>query len=203
MPLKTLYVEREIKKLVRGVWTCVSLATLLLTVLGAELMIYWNRIEGVYRVDSTGQLIPLVLGAALLWTTLLELWRGDVVADSPRKRGGRGARSRGPRPDDDGAGSRRTAAARQELTRRAADAKNADAANELAQAGQPAIFWDGVVDDDDAAPVRPTLALKRPRGGPSWSEGESSAPGGVPLVVNGPTVLERQKVAGNGRTDLE
>lgn len=30
--------------------------------IGVELTLKWNRVSGVYRVDSTGQVIPLVVG---------------------------------------------------------------------------------------------------------------------------------------------
>jgi hypothetical protein len=42
-----------------GIIGCVSF---LWSVLAIELIIKWNKISGVYAVDSTGQYIPLVMG---------------------------------------------------------------------------------------------------------------------------------------------
>ena len=39
---------------------------LIWTILGIELTLLWNSVSGVYAVDSTGQLIPLVIGSASL-----------------------------------------------------------------------------------------------------------------------------------------
>jgi hypothetical protein len=50
---------------------------IVLSITGAELMISWNSLEGVGQVDSTGQLIPVILGGGLLWATLLEWMRTD------------------------------------------------------------------------------------------------------------------------------
>jgi hypothetical protein len=36
--------------------------TLIYSVVGIELTLYWNSINGVYTINTTGQLIPFVIG---------------------------------------------------------------------------------------------------------------------------------------------
>ena len=50
-------------------------------IIGAELVIVWNNIQGVYALDSTGQFIPAFLGLVLLGTTLVEAIRGKREKD--------------------------------------------------------------------------------------------------------------------------
>jgi hypothetical protein len=39
-----------------------ALMTLIFSVVGIELTLHWNSISGVYTINSTGQLIPFVIG---------------------------------------------------------------------------------------------------------------------------------------------
>jgi hypothetical protein len=42
--------------------TTACILGLVLSIAGTELTLYWNKIEGVYSANTTGQLIPLILG---------------------------------------------------------------------------------------------------------------------------------------------
>ena len=56
------FFEENFKSFV-NFWTkCMSCVVLLLVVLAIELTLYWNQISGVNTVDSTGQVIPMVIG---------------------------------------------------------------------------------------------------------------------------------------------
>ncbi|KAH6676802.1 hypothetical protein B0J14DRAFT_652208 [Halenospora varia] len=52
-----------------------SLLFMIFMIAGAEMMIISNHITSMYRMDSTGQLIPVIMGAALLGTVILETYR--------------------------------------------------------------------------------------------------------------------------------
>ncbi|KAK0613960.1 hypothetical protein B0T14DRAFT_527383 [Immersiella caudata] len=61
-------------------WPGIGFLSLVLSITGAELIISWNHLKGVGQMDSTGQLIPVILGGGLLWATLLEWGRSDENA---------------------------------------------------------------------------------------------------------------------------
>jgi len=61
--------------------TVLGLVVLIFMIIGAELVIVWNNIQGVYALDSTGQFIPAFLGLVLLGTTLVEAIRGKREKD--------------------------------------------------------------------------------------------------------------------------
>jgi hypothetical protein len=65
-----------IKNEIAWILSYVGLVSLAVMIVGAELMISWNHIGGVYKLDSTGQLIPAFLGFVLLWTTIAEMYQG-------------------------------------------------------------------------------------------------------------------------------
>lgn len=41
---------------------CLRVFSLVYSITGIELTLYWNGVEGVYDVNSTGQLFPLTIG---------------------------------------------------------------------------------------------------------------------------------------------
>lgn len=47
-----------------------SLVTAALVALSVELTLKYNKVRDVHEVSSTGQLIPLVLGIALIFSTV-------------------------------------------------------------------------------------------------------------------------------------
>jgi hypothetical protein len=59
-----------------------SLVGLALLVVAVELTLYWNEVEGVYSLGSTGQVFPLVVGVAglsrLLWKVGYDYVKGDI-----------------------------------------------------------------------------------------------------------------------------
>jgi hypothetical protein len=61
---------------------CLSFVGLALLVVAIELTLYWNEVEGVYSLGSTGQVFPLVVGTAglsrLLWKGGQDYVKGDI-----------------------------------------------------------------------------------------------------------------------------
>jgi hypothetical protein len=53
---------------------------LIYSILAIELMIRFNSITGVYDIKATGQIIPLVIGLATLWRTLIAIFTKFVVS---------------------------------------------------------------------------------------------------------------------------
>jgi hypothetical protein len=51
-----------------------SPCVLVYSVLGIELTLYWNQISGIYTVNTTGQLIPLVVGVVGLLKLFKDSW---------------------------------------------------------------------------------------------------------------------------------
>jgi hypothetical protein len=49
-----------------------SVLSLIYSVLGIELTLYWNHIRDVYTINTTGQLIPFVIGLAGLAKVIYE-----------------------------------------------------------------------------------------------------------------------------------
>ena len=45
------------------VWPLIAIALFAYSIAAVELIIKWNSISGVYNIKSTGQVIPLVIGA--------------------------------------------------------------------------------------------------------------------------------------------
>lgn len=64
-----------------------GIGTVVLTIFvtGVELLIRWNHIQRVNRIDSTGQLLPLVVS---LGTLISLIWRGILAAGNAVKGGG-------------------------------------------------------------------------------------------------------------------
>lgn len=54
-----------------------NIVLLVWTMLGVELPLYWNRVEGVYSLASTGQFIPLIVGIGA-WIQLLNAFYRQV-----------------------------------------------------------------------------------------------------------------------------
>jgi len=54
---------------------------MLFTIPGTELVLYWNRIGGVRKVDSVSQLTPLLLGLGQLIYTMVALTRRYVSGE--------------------------------------------------------------------------------------------------------------------------
>lgn len=59
-----------------------GLVFLAIFVAGVELIIKWNHIQGVDRIDSTGQLLPFVVS---LGTLISLIWRGVIAAGNATK----------------------------------------------------------------------------------------------------------------------
>ncbi|KAJ6016260.1 hypothetical protein N7540_010851 [Penicillium herquei] len=61
---------------------CLSIVGLALLVVAVELALFWNEVEGVYSLGSTGQVFPLVVGVAglsrLLWKVGYDYFKGDI-----------------------------------------------------------------------------------------------------------------------------
>lgn len=57
------------------VYTGFSFFFMIFIIVGAEVMIASNQITRVYRMDSTSQLIPVIMGIALLGTVVLKTFR--------------------------------------------------------------------------------------------------------------------------------
>lgn len=61
---------------------CLSFIGLALLVVAIELTLYWNEVEDVYSLGSTGQVFPLVVGTAglsrLLWKCGQDYIKGDI-----------------------------------------------------------------------------------------------------------------------------
>jgi hypothetical protein len=57
-------------------------ASFLYSVLALELMLRWNRVDGVYAIHSTGQLIPLAVAVVAFLDLLLSISRKYWVRDS-------------------------------------------------------------------------------------------------------------------------
>ncbi|KAJ0418199.1 hypothetical protein BJY00DRAFT_287999 [Aspergillus carlsbadensis] len=51
-------------------WGSTAIFPMIYSIAGVELTLYWNTISGVYSVSSTGQLIPLIIGATSLVRTV-------------------------------------------------------------------------------------------------------------------------------------
>jgi hypothetical protein len=49
-----------------------SIFSLAYSVIGIEMTLYWNSITGVYTINTTGQLIPFVIGLAGLAKVVYE-----------------------------------------------------------------------------------------------------------------------------------
>ena len=58
-----------------------NIVCLLWAIAAVELSLYWNQITGVYTIDSTGQLIPFIIGIV----GLLRLFHGLSVEKSNLK----------------------------------------------------------------------------------------------------------------------
>ncbi|KAJ9194261.1 hypothetical protein DTO164E3_5660 [Paecilomyces variotii] len=69
---KAIMIKETIDTAFRVLFGGIGLINLILMIVGAEMMIAWNQIQGVNRLDSTGQLIPAFLGLVLLVTTVWE-----------------------------------------------------------------------------------------------------------------------------------
>jgi hypothetical protein len=57
-------------------------ASFLYSVLALELMLRWNRVDGVYAIHSTGQVIPLAVAVVAFLDLLLSISRKYWVRDS-------------------------------------------------------------------------------------------------------------------------
>jgi hypothetical protein len=53
------------------------------SILGVELTLSWNRVTDVYDVNTTGQIIPLILGMGIL---VLVIWRLIYTESSETQR---------------------------------------------------------------------------------------------------------------------
>jgi hypothetical protein len=49
-----------------------SVTSLAYSIIGIEMTLYWNSISGVYTINTTGQLIPFVIGLACLTKVVYE-----------------------------------------------------------------------------------------------------------------------------------
>lgn len=59
----------------------INMLSLLWAIAAVELSLYWNQITGVYAINSTGQLIPFIIGIV----GLLRLFHGISVEKSNLK----------------------------------------------------------------------------------------------------------------------
>ena len=62
--------DNTVSDIVRKVWRVLSIACAIYTILAIELTIVWNGIGGIYDIQTTGQLIPFVIGTIGLFRTL-------------------------------------------------------------------------------------------------------------------------------------
>ena len=44
-----------------------------------ELTLKWNHLEGIYSINSTGQIIPLMVGIGSMIAVIWKLWRTILV----------------------------------------------------------------------------------------------------------------------------
>ena len=45
---------------------CLSIFSIVYSIIAIELTLVWNNVSGVYNVNSTGQVIPLIAGSGIL-----------------------------------------------------------------------------------------------------------------------------------------
>ncbi|KAL6363996.1 hypothetical protein LRP88_03429 [Fusarium phalaenopsidis] len=62
--------REKVQRIVKVLVPCLRVFSLVYSITGIELTLYWNGVGGVYDVNSTGQLIPLTIGLCGLVQTL-------------------------------------------------------------------------------------------------------------------------------------
>lgn len=66
-------------RLLRIRWTATGLASWFLAILAIELTLKWNKVRGIYSVNTTGQYIPLIIGIGSLISVWWNLLRQEGV----------------------------------------------------------------------------------------------------------------------------
>jgi hypothetical protein len=60
-----------------------SLFSLVFSIIGIEMTLYWNSISNVYTINTTGQLIPFVIGLVGLAKVIYEPVKGVSCSTTP------------------------------------------------------------------------------------------------------------------------
>ncbi|OAL51301.1 hypothetical protein IQ07DRAFT_586839 [Pyrenochaeta sp. DS3sAY3a] len=69
-------------RLLRIRWAATGLASLFLAILAIELTLKWNKVQGIYSVETTGQYVPLIIGIS----SLISVWWNLLRQEGERRR---------------------------------------------------------------------------------------------------------------------
>ena len=56
-----------------------GITIMVISMISIEFTLKWNRLEDIYSINSTGQIIPLMVGIGSMIAVIWKLWRDILV----------------------------------------------------------------------------------------------------------------------------